>query len=294
MLTPLTSLPVLPEDAASTIRKAGLRSAVLDRSSLLALQAVRNRRRFAAAPLLLVFGLAAPLLAMRRSRSARLTLGAVGSEPTWFCEDKDAEWLCAALQPAPIVQPEGAAAAHDAPLHQPLGAEEAPAWPRPPAPFAAAAPASPAPAWAEQVVSPAPIPPRHLVSLPASEPIRTSIFVGPSSGLPSPVGQSVATTLAVMIGSDRVDRAGTVIIGTAPKADAAVHVAPTYDGTISRTHLSIEQANGGVRLTDLGSTNGTAVLRRGAVVPCPAWAPVDLEVGDVIAFGDGRAHVVQL
>ena len=63
---------------------------------------------------------------------------------------------------------------------------------------------------------------------------------------------------------------------------------------VSGTHAAIESEGGGLRLRDLGSTNGTtltfgasgsSVILRGAVHT--------LSVGDLIDFGDGNTAVVE-
>jgi len=79
-----------------------------------------------------------------------------------------------------------------------------------------------------------------------------------------------------------------------PAGPGRVHVLPSPHKEVSGTHAAIESEGGGLRLRDLGSTNGTtltfgasgsSVILRGAVHT--------LSVGDLIDFGDGNTAVVE-
>ena len=52
------------------------------------------------------------------------------------------------------------------------------------------------------------------------------------------------------------------------------------DLTISRWHASLERAQGGWLLADLGSTNGTRLNGWRVNGPSPVWA------GDLVSFGE--------
>lgn len=60
------------------------------------------------------------------------------------------------------------------------------------------------------------------------------------------------------------------------------------DGKISRQHLSLRPADGGVTVTDLGSSNGTFV--NGMRVE----EPTVVGVGDVVALGDSELAMLDL
>jgi len=95
----------------------------------------------------------------------------------------------------------------------------------------------------------------------------------------------------VTLGLDR-----TVLIGRAPsaeqaaEADARMMTVPSPTQDISRTHLQVAVDGWDILVTDLHSTNGTTVVPPGAgpdfqrLVP---GEPVAVEVGTVIALGDG-------
>lgn len=77
-------------------------------------------------------------------------------------------------------------------------------------------------------------------------------------------------------GIDRVLKAGVYIIGAGDAAEIRLQ-----SPTVSTQHAQLEvDKNGGLRLMDLGSSNGTFVNN----VPLPARSPTELRVGDVIAF----------
>lgn len=60
------------------------------------------------------------------------------------------------------------------------------------------------------------------------------------------------------------------------------------DGKISRQHLSLRPAEGGVTVTDLGSSNGTFV--NGVRIDAPTLAGT----GDVVALGDSEIAMMDL
>jgi hypothetical protein len=123
------------------------------------------------------------------------------------------------------------------------------------------------------------------------------------SALARKVPQFVAgPVLAVLRASDgstaEVDRP--VLIGRAPSADRSSSrsprlmtvASPNYD--ISRTHLEVAPQGWQVVVTDLNSTNGTVLVRPGAVdrqqlVP---GEPVTAQLGSVIELGDGVSVLI--
>lgn len=68
--------------------------------------------------------------------------------------------------------------------------------------------------------------------------------------------------------------AGRLLLGRDPLADVVVG-----EETVSRSHAQLEQCDGGVRIQDLGSANGTRI--NGALIETDVARP-----GDRIAFGD--------
>ncbi len=69
-------------------------------------------------------------------------------------------------------------------------------------------------------------------------------------------------------GAERTLEGGTLIVGSSPDAELVLH-----DPTVSRFHAELALVAEGVRVRDLGSTNGTflgASRIEGAVVAAPA------------------------
>ena len=108
--------------------------------------------------------------------------------------------------------------------------------------------------------------------------------------------------LAVLRASDgstvEVDRP--VLIGRAPSADRSSSrsarlmtvASPNYD--ISRTHLEVAPQDWQVVVTDLNSTNGTVLVRPGAVdrQQLAPGEPVLAQLGSVIELGDGVSVLI--
>jgi hypothetical protein len=121
--------------------------------------------------------------------------------------------------------------------------------------------------------------------------------------LGSRVPQFVAgPILAVLRASDgstaEVDRP--VLIGRAPSPDRSssrsprLMTVPSANHDISRTHVEVAPEGWQIVVTDLNSTNGTVLTRRGAVdrqqlVP---GEPVPVQLGSVIELGDGVSVLI--
>lgn len=117
-------------------------------------------------------------------------------------------------------------------------------------------------------------------------------------GAPVAVGQPQVVRrppLAMLVSStgESVELDGPVLIGRAPSADgyelgARLFTVPSPNQDISRTHLLVGPDGWAIEATDLESTNGTVLLRRGQepvrVVPSQ---PVLVQVGDTLDLGDG-------
>jgi hypothetical protein len=108
--------------------------------------------------------------------------------------------------------------------------------------------------------------------------------------------------LAVLRASDgstaEVDRP--VLIGRAPSADRSSRQSPRLmtvaspNHDISRTHLEVAPQGWQVLVTDLNSTNGTVLVRPGAVdrQRLAPGEPVPAQVGSVIELGDGVSVLI--
>ena len=77
-----------------------------------------------------------------------------------------------------------------------------------------------------------------------------------------PDGSSVFLTDEIVIG--RQDGEGRLVIA---------------DGRVSRSHVRLVRDSGSVTASDLGSSNGTSVVRNGEAIPI-GDEPVELHVGD--------------
>ena len=123
------------------------------------------------------------------------------------------------------------------------------------------------------------------------------------SPLARKVPQFVAgPVLAVLRASDgstaEVDRP--VLIGRAPSADRSSSrsprlmtvASPNFD--ISRTHLEVAPQGWQVVVTDLNSTNGTVLVRPGAVdrQQLAPGEPVTAQLGSVVELGDGVSVLI--
>ena len=123
------------------------------------------------------------------------------------------------------------------------------------------------------------------------------------SPLARKVPQFVAgPVLAVLRASDgstaEVDRP--VLIGRAPSADRSSSrsprlmtvASPNFD--ISRTHLEVAPQGWRVVVTDLNSTNGTVLVRPGAVdrQQLAPGEPVTAQLGSVVELGDGVSVLI--
>lgn len=85
---------------------------------------------------------------------------------------------------------------------------------------------------------------------------------------------------------------GLTLLGRRPEArpDEPVHrVVPltSHDLSVSKTHAQVQvTSDGSLVVTDLGSTNGSILIRSGASRELPPGRPVTLLADDVVRFGD--------
>lgn len=90
---------------------------------------------------------------------------------------------------------------------------------------------------------------------------------------------------------------GPALVGRRPEArpgESVQHLVPlrSADMSLSKTHAQLHlDAGGALVVTDRGSTNGSILLRRGAVRELGAGRPTTLLDGDVVRFGDREMRV---
>ncbi|HRE90969.1 MAG TPA: FHA domain-containing protein, partial [Myxococcota bacterium] len=71
------------------------------------------------------------------------------------------------------------------------------------------------------------------------------------------------------------------MLGRDPHCDLVVEHA-----TVSSRHAELSPSAAGFLFKDLGSTNGSALVRGAATTPCRPGEPVPLVPGDVLLLGD--------
>jgi hypothetical protein len=85
---------------------------------------------------------------------------------------------------------------------------------------------------------------------------------------------------------------GTVLVGRRPEprpGEEVRHLVPlgSADMSLSKTHVQVEPvADGGLVVTDRGSTNGSILIRQGAARQLAPGRPTTLLDGDVVRVGD--------
>lgn len=96
-----------------------------------------------------------------------------------------------------------------------------------------------------------------------------------------------------VVGSDgrRLPILGTVVVGRAPKPlpaeECQLFRVASPDRSISRSHTAIGVIDGVVHAKDLGSNNGTTLVRMGRREPLPTDRWTRLESGDALDLGEG-------
>lgn len=121
----------------------------------------------------------------------------------------------------------------------------------------------------------------------------------PLSGRLAPVPRPVLAVLVLSTGLS-VPVRGDVVVGRAPRAQpggepaAVLLEVPSPTRLISRSHLLVTTAGWNVLARDLGSYNGTVLLRPGLPAVLLATAlPTPLYMGDLLDVGDGVALRVE-
>lgn len=177
----------------------------------------------------------------------------------------------------------------------PTGPDAAPD-PAPPAPVGPAAAPDPAPA-----ATPAPGPGSAPSAAPAAlpSPGRASApAAAPAPGAPSspaeppaaPPPPAPAFRLTLDTGAVLALR-GAIVLGRDPRPHPSApdaHPVPVPDETrsSSKTHLLLRATARGVEIVDLGSTNGTALVRDGVEREATPGSALVAEPGDAVRFGD--------
>jgi len=85
-----------------------------------------------------------------------------------------------------------------------------------------------------------------------------------------------------------------LVLGRGPSPDhSAGRAVPVADQTrsVSKTHLALAPTDAGIEVTDLGSTNGTAVVHDGAERTLEPGIPLLALPGDTVRFGERTAVV---
>ena len=177
-----------------------------------------------------------------------------------------------------------------------------------PEPAASVLPASPPPAAAPSAASAsAPVPAGHPVSETFSVASETLLPQGETWSPPSLMeGEreaSLPSAPAPVAASLVIDTGETVTVGTegavigrSPRtagedAAAAPIAVPDTTMSVSKTHVALRWQDGSLVAVDLGSTNGSAVLRGGAESELTPGVGMPLRSGDTLRFGDRHATI---
>jgi hypothetical protein len=180
-----------------------------------------------------------------------------------------------------------------------LGGYRSPAKPEPPAsdtPPSASVPPPVAPQPTPPTVAAAPPRPEpRTVAVERPQPTAAPVAAAPAAAAdaPTPVryglrfdsGEGIGVTAPVLLG--RNPDAG-MHAGAAPM--------PLADSTrsLSKTHLLARPVEGGIEVMDLGSTNGSGLIRDGVEYALTAGAATLAIEGDAIRLGDRTATVVRV
>ncbi|WP_243231933.1 RDD family protein [Microbacterium sp. CIAB417] len=201
--------------------------------------------------------------------------------------------------PAPPADPQPQAPAQPAPAQQPAPQPQAPAQPAPaqqpaPQPQAVVQPQAPA------QPAPAPVRAQPTAPEPAAVPaVQTASPAARPTPPPAEPRRAPAARFGLRLDSgESILVSEPVLLGRNP--DAAGHpgarpVALADDSrSLSKTHLLVRPAEGGLEIVDCGSTNGSGLVRAGTEYAVTAGAPVMTTEGDMIRLGDRVAAVIRV
>lgn len=117
----------------------------------------------------------------------------------------------------------------------------------------------------------------------------TAVLTGEMRMVPRPV-----LAVLVLASGEAIPVRGDIVVGRAPQAqpggEPGAMLLPVSSPThlVSRSHLSLTTAGWNVLARDLGSNNGTVLVRPGQIPVLLATAlPTPLYVGDLLDIGDG-------
>ncbi|WP_106816744.1 RDD family protein [Microbacterium timonense] len=136
------------------------------------------------------------------------------------------------------------------------------------------------------------VPPRLL---PDAEPAAPDTPAPPVTSAATPAARTPAT-VTLDTGQAIHIRGDGILVGrdpaapdTGPRLDPIAITDPSM--SVSKTHLAILRSGGGLVVIDLGSTNGSALLRDGTERPLAPREQVELRSGDTIRLGDRHASI---
>lgn len=178
----------------------------------------------------------------------------------------------------------------------PAASPQVPAPPVAPMPPAAPVAPMPSPAPATPPAPPAPavsaVPTAPPAASPAA-PTATPTGTVPLPEDPEPAPVATAALVLDLAGGDPIVVDGPVVLGRNPKSPAQAQARPVViaDEQLSRTHLLVRPVDGGLELTDLGSSNGTILVHGGVERELVAQQPTVAVAADVIQIGQRTATV---
>ncbi|WP_194409237.1 RDD family protein [Microbacterium cremeum] len=245
------------------------------------------------------------------SRSSGGVLGALRADGAAADEARpDIPLTGAGLAPAQA-SPEAGPSVAGVPAWSPPAADAAAPQPSPvPQAGPAAAPAAGGAAWvpprlmpdAEPAApaggprpSPAPVPAPSPAARAAAAPSRQAPSV-PAPAVPTPPVREASATLTLDDGGVIEIRGSGILIGRDPASSPGdprlVPVALADPSmSVSKTHLAVIRAGADLVAIDLGSTNGTAIVRKGVEHPLTPREQVALRDDDTIRLGDRHARL---
>lgn len=159
---------------------------------------------------------------------------------------------------------------------------------------------------ARSAPAPAPLPAGHPVSETFSVASETLLPQGETWSPPSLMAEreapsasaSVPVAASLVIDTGETVTVGTegAVIGRSPRTageDAAASPIAVPDTTmsVSKTHVALRWQDGSLVAVDLGSTNGSSVLRGGAESELTPGVGMPLRSGDTLRFGDRHATI---
>lgn len=105
---------------------------------------------------------------------------------------------------------------------------------------------------------------------------------------PSPEPVPAGLVLRFDAGVVTVEPGGTAVLGRdpSPTGTAAGHVVPGDASSVSKSHLLVDRRQATATIEDLGSTNGSTLVRGDETRPLVPGAPVVVRVGDRVLLGD--------